>query len=133
MTPAPLVAWAVFAMTATSMFIGYVNAMHSRIHPLFSDGFLASTPINDSRLFATVEIVLAREGHIVKMGVVKPSGVAAFDAGALDSVQRASPFGEAPVAILSSDGNVHIQWDFHRDEVLACSRWWPFILDLGAR
>ena len=65
--------------------------------------------------------MLSRDGHVVKMGIVKTSGVTAFDIAALDSVQRASPFGPAPSAIVSPDGNVYLHWEFHRDEVYACS------------
>ena len=65
------------------------------------------------------------------MGIVKPSGVTAFDIAALDSVQRASPFGAAPGAIVSPDGQVYLHWEFHRDEVFACSTMnaHPFILN----
>ena len=52
--------------------------------------------------------------------------------GALDAVQRASPFGPAPSAIVSSDGNVYLHWEFHRDEVYACSTMnaRPFLLNV---
>jgi len=77
-----------------------------------------------------LEIVLTREGHLRKMGVVKSSGITAFDIGALDAVDRAQPFGRAPGAIISPDGNVYLHWEFHRDEGLACSTWGarPFLL-----
>jgi outer membrane biosynthesis protein TonB len=51
---------------------------------------------------------------------VKTSGITAFDIAALDSVQRASPFGTAPSAIVSPDGRVYLHWEFHRDDY-ACS------------
>jgi hypothetical protein len=65
------------------------------------------------------------------MGVVKTSGITAFDIAALDSVQRAQPFGPAPGAIVSPDGNVYLHWEFHRDEVFACSTMHarPFMLN----
>jgi len=114
--------------TAAVPFATYLNAMHNRIHPIFADSFLASLDnlppshvLNDQRLVTRLEIVLTRDGHIVKMGVVKTSGVTAFDIAALDSVQRASPFGPAPSAIVSTDGQVYLHWEFHRDEVYACS------------
>ncbi len=114
--------------TAAVPFATYLNAMHNRIHPIFADSFLASldslpltNPLNDPKLMTRLEIVLTRDGHIVKMGVVKTSGVTAFDIAALDSVQRASPFGSAPNAIVSTDGSVYLHWEFHRDEVYACS------------
>jgi TonB family protein len=114
--------------TAAVPFATYLNAMHNRIHPIFADSFLASldslpptNPLNDPKLMTRLEIVLTRDGHIVKMGVVKTSGVTAFDIAALDSVQRASPFGSAPNAIVSTDGSVYLHWEFHRDEVYACA------------
>ena len=64
---------------------------------------------------------MTREGHLKKMGIVKTSGITAFDIAALDSVDRAQPFGPPPNAIVSPDGNVYLWWEFHRDEVYACS------------
>ncbi|MEO8875925.1 MAG: TonB C-terminal domain-containing protein, partial [Polyangiaceae bacterium] len=114
--------------TAAVPFATYLNGMHNRIHPIFADTFLGSLdslpathPMNDPKIFTSLEIVLTREGQIVKMGVLKTSGITAFDIAALDSVQRASPFGPAPGAIISPDGNVYLHWEFHRDEVFACS------------
>jgi len=114
--------------TAAVPFATYLNGMHNRIHPIFADTFLGSLdslpgthPMNDPKIYTSLEIVLTREGQIVKMGVVKTSGITAFDIAALDSVQRASPFGPAPGAIVSPDGNVYLHWEFHRDEMFACS------------
>lgn len=114
--------------TAAVPFATYLNGMHNRIHPIFADSFLAGLDnlppthaLNDQHLVTRLEIVLSRDGHVVKMGVVKTSGVTAFDIAALDSVQRASPFGPAPSAIVSTDGQVYLHWEFHRDEVYACS------------
>jgi len=77
--------------------------------------------------------VLTKDGHLKKMGIVKTSGITAFDIAALDAVDRAQPFGPAPVAIVSGDGNVYLHWEFHRDEVYACSTMGarPFILNNG--
>ncbi|HZU85198.1 MAG TPA: TonB C-terminal domain-containing protein, partial [Polyangiaceae bacterium] len=114
--------------TAMSPFASYLNGMHNRIHPIFADSFLdslnslpASHPLNDQHLVTRLEIILAKDGHLKQMGVVKTSGVTAFDIAALDSVDRAQPFGPAPSAIVSPDGNVYLHWEFHRDEVYACS------------
>jgi TonB family protein len=106
----------------------YLNEMHKRIHPLFADSFLASLaalppgdPMNDEQLTTRLEVVLTRDGHIQQMGVVRSSKVTAFDIAALDSVDRAQPFGPAPDAIVSSDGFAYLQWEFRRNEVYACS------------
>ena len=118
-------------------FATYLNGMHNRIHPIFADSFLDSLdslpqshPLNDQHLVTRLEIVLTKDGHLKKMGVVKTSGITAFDIAALDSVDRAQPFGPAPNAIVSPDGNVYLHWEFHRDEVYACSTMGarPFIL-----
>jgi TonB family protein len=109
-------------------FASYLNGMHNRIHPIFADSFLesldalpAAHPMNDKHLMTRVEIVLTRDGHLKRMGIVSTSGITAFDIAALDAVDRAAPFGPAPSAIISPDGNVYLHWDFHRDEVFACS------------
>jgi TonB family protein len=124
--------------TAGVPFASYLNGMHNRIHPIFAESFLDSLdslpqthPMNDRHLVTRLEIVLTKEGHLKKMGIVRTSGITAFDIAALDSVDRAQPFGPAPGAIVSPDGNVYLHWEFHRDEVYACSTMGarPFILN----
>jgi TonB family protein len=124
--------------TAQVPFASYLNGMHNRIHPIFADSFLESLdglppnhPMNDQHLVTRLEIVLTKEGRLRKMGIVKTSGLTAFDIAALDAVDRAQPFGPAPGAIVSPDGNVYLHWEFHRDEVYACSTQGarPFILN----
>jgi TonB family protein len=90
-------------------FARYINEVHERIHPVFSsflaslDAMAPSDPINDLRLVARLEIVISRDGRIIQMGVVRSSGITAFDIGALDSVDRAQPFAAPPGAILSAE------------------------------
>ncbi len=128
--------------TAAVPFATYLNTIHNRIHPIFADSFLGSLenlpkghPMNDPKLRTNLEIVVSRDGHLVKMGVTRTSGITAFDIAALDSVSRAQPFGPAPGAIVSPDGNVYLHWEFHRDEVFACSTMnaRPFILNVPAK
>jgi TonB family protein len=115
--------------TARVPFATYLNGIHNRLHPLFADDYLASldglpngNPLNRPDLNAALEVVVSKEdGSIVRMGVVKTSGVTAFDAAALESMQRASPFGKPPAAIVSPDGNVYLHWEFHRNPIVACS------------
>ena len=127
--------------TAAVPFASYLNGMHNRIHPIFADSFLesldglpANHPMNDQHLVTRLEIVLTKEGHLKRMGIVKTSGITAFDIAALDAVDRAQPFGPAPGAIVSPDGNVYLHWEFHRDEVYACSTMGarPYILNTPA-
>jgi TonB family protein len=124
--------------TAKVPFASYLNGMHNRIHPIFADSFLDSldslpsnNPMNDQHLMTRLEIVLTKDGHLKRMGIVKTSGITTFDIAALDSVDRAQPFGPAPSAIVSPDGNVYLHWEFHRDAVFACSTngAWPYILN----
>ena len=99
------------------------------------DSLPASHPMNDPKIFTSLEIILTPDGNIVRMGVTKTSGITAFDIAALDSVQRASPFGSAPGAIVSPDGRVYLHWEFHRDEVYACSTMnaRPFLLNVPSQ
>ena len=129
--------------TAAVPFASYLNTIHNRIHPIFADSFLGSLdnlpkshPMNDPKIITRLEIVVSpKEGRIVKMGIVKTSGITAFDIAALDSVHRAQPFGPAPGAIVSPDGNVYLHWEFHRDEIYACSTMHarPFMLNTPAQ
>ena len=71
-------------MTAAVPFATYLNGMHNRIHPIFADSFLGSLdslpathPMNDPKIFTSLEIVLTPDGNIVKMGVTKTSGITA--------------------------------------------------------
>jgi hypothetical protein len=114
---------------AASPFAKYLHDIHNRIHPIFADEFLNSLeglapghPLRSHELVTHVEIILARDdGKVVRRGVVKNSGSTVFDAAALDSVDRAGPFGKAPDAIASKDGHVYLHWEFHRNLVDACS------------
>ncbi|WP_437839661.1 hypothetical protein [Sorangium sp. So ce1153] len=109
-------------------FATYINMIHNRLHPIFAEEFLASLEslpaghaFNQNRV-THLEIVLNKDnGSIVRLGVTRPSGMTAFDIVALSSVHRASPFGKAPDAIVSPDGNVYLHWEFHRDPYDACS------------
>lgn len=124
--------------TARVPFASYLNQIHNRLHPIFADSFLASLdhlpgshPMNRSNISTNLEIVLdQQEGRIVRMGVTKTSGVTAFDIAALESVQRAQPFGMPPREIVSPDGNVYFHWEFYRDPFYACSTYFarPYLL-----
>ncbi len=110
-------------------FASYINRMHNRIHPIFADSFLGSLRKLDSsdrlsnmKLYSHVELVLdGRSGKVIRSGVVKPSGVTAFDIGALSSLEAAGPFGKPPDSIISPDGKVYLHWEFYRDPYYACT------------
>lgn len=124
--------------TARAPFASYLNRIHNRLHDVFAFKFLGSLDhlpadhsLNRRDLKTHLEIVLSREdGRVVKMGVTRASGATAFDVGALEAVQQASPFGAPPREIVSPDGNVYLHWEFHRDPIYACSTYFarPFIL-----
>ncbi len=114
--------------TARSPFAAYINAVHNRIHPIFAERFLDSLdqlpsdhPLNRQDLSTYMELVInPADGSLVTQGIVKPSGVTAFDVNALEAVYQASPFGPAPSAIISYDGRVYLHWEFHRKRWIAC-------------
>jgi hypothetical protein len=115
--------------TARAPFATYLAIIHNRLHPIFADWYLASldslpgsNPLNRPDLNTSLEIVLDEdEGRIVKLGVTKPSGVTMFDVAALDSTERAAPFGRPPREIVSPDGRVYLHWEFHRNPAIACT------------
>jgi hypothetical protein len=123
---------------AKSPFASYLNDIHNKIHPIFADDYLSSLrrlpgtdPQNRPELVAHAEIILSKEdGSLVKAGIVRHSGVTAFDVSALESILQASPFGKPPEAILSPDGRVYLHWEFYRNPDFACSTYFahPFIL-----
>lgn len=124
--------------TARSPFAVYLNDVHNRIHPIFADTFLVSLdqlpsshPLNVPDLVTHAEIVLSSlDGSLVKAGIVKSSGVTAFDVNALEAVLHASPFGQPPAVIVSFDGNVYLHWEFYRNPYYACSTYFahPYLL-----
>jgi hypothetical protein len=123
--------------TARVPFATYLNTIHNRLHPIFADSFLGSLsslpsshPMNRD-ISTNLEIVLNQDdGRIVRMGITKTSGVTAFDIAALESVQRAQPFGAPPREIVSPDGNVYFHWEFWRNPFYACSTYFarPYLL-----
>jgi TonB C terminal len=124
--------------TAAAPFATYLNRIHNRLHPIFAvnylgflDGLPGTAGMHDKDMKTNLEIVLNQaNGSIVKMGVTHTSGVTAFDISALESVQRASPFGAPPPSIVSPDGNVYLHWEFHRNPLFACSTYFarPYII-----
>jgi hypothetical protein len=109
-------------------FASYINRMHNQIHPIFADGFLASLGghpdprLANMKLVTHVEIILdGATGKLLTAGVVRPSGVTAFEVAALRSLEEASPYGKAPDVIVSPDGRVYVHWEFYRDPFLACT------------
>jgi hypothetical protein len=113
---------------AALTFAEYLAAMHRKLHPIYADTFLAGldklppdNPLQDHSLNVTVEVVLeGATGKLVQGRVVRGSRSSAFDLAGLRALEHAAPFGPAPEAIRSFDGNVHLQWELRRD-AMACS------------
>lgn len=126
--------------TAASPWAVYLAQIHVRLHPIFAEGFVdglgdlpAGHPLNDKTLVTRMEIVIKPDGTLHHLGIVKASGVTAFDVAALDAVDRSGPFGKAPQEIISPDGLAYLHWEFHRDE-MRCSNVnaYPYLLKGGA-
>ncbi len=123
--------------TRASPFATYLTQIHNRLHPIFSEGFvdnLGDLPkesiLRDPSLVAWMEIVLKPDGTIHHLGIVKNSGSTVFDIAALDSVDRAAPFGTAPKEIVSPDGLIYLHWEFHNDvERCSTANARPYMLD----
>lgn len=113
---------------AQGEFTDYVASIHNRLHPIFADWFLAALdlrpktdPVNGERLSTSIEVVLDANGKILRLGVLKTSGVDEFDVGALESMWRASPFAKPPRETVSIDGRVYVHWELWREPYYACS------------
>jgi TonB family protein len=109
--------------TRAAPFAAYIARMHRSIHKLWGFGQLedwdelaGSSPLNNSHLATTLEMVLNRDGTVEKVGVVRMSGYLPFDAAAVDVVYSAGPYPDPPREIRSPDGKIYLQWTFHRDE-----------------
>jgi TonB family protein len=108
--------------TRASPFAAYVTAMHRQIHKLFTLGFLSDIDLRqdsqykDDTLWTQLEIVVKGDGSVERVGIVRTSGVLAFDVAAIDSVMSAAPFPAPPQSIKSVNGKVYLDWQFHRDE-----------------
>jgi outer membrane biosynthesis protein TonB len=108
-------------------FATYLVAMHRRIHPVFAEELAAFEKLPrdqalDGDLAITLEIAIDKStGKLVRMGVIRSSGVTAFDVAALSAINHAQPFDQAPDIIVSSDGNVYVRWELHRDPRDGCA------------
>jgi TonB family protein len=105
------------------LFHNYIEEIHqASIHPLFADSFLASLPslsssdpLNNWNLHMVAEFEIFESGQISEIRVVNSSGNMVFDAGAVDSIYRSSPFPKPPKQVLSWNGRVYLRWGFYRN------------------
>ena len=106
----------------------YLSAVHNRIHAIFTDTYLASLctrdlsdPLNDTSLHTRIELSVAPDGTIDRIGVVARSGQPSFDAAAIDTFERATDLPRPDPSLLSGDGRAHFQWELSRNEIYGCS------------
>lgn len=106
------------------VFHNYIRQVHeTSIHPLFADSFLSSLtsfspsdPLNNMSLNMVAEFEIFESGQISEIRVVRSSGITVFDAGAVDSIYRSSPFPPPPKSVLSWNRRVYIRWGFYRNQ-----------------
>ncbi len=105
------------------VFRQYLESTHDKIHSLFADSFLASLtsldpsdPLNNMDLMTKMEFEILADGKINEVHVLKSSGIAVFDAAAVDSLYRASPFIAPPKEILSWNNRAYFRWGFYRNQ-----------------
>ncbi|HEY6478252.1 MAG TPA: TonB C-terminal domain-containing protein [Polyangia bacterium] len=108
--------------TRAAPFAAFIARMHRSIHELWGFGQLeeweekpGSSPFNNQNLVTELEIVLNGDGTVDRVGVVRGSGLTAYDVAAVDVVYSAGPYPEPPRAIRSGNGKIYLHWHFHRD------------------
>jgi TonB family protein len=105
----------------------FIDGMHRRIHPLFSDVYLPSLegralsdPVNQGIVVATADIRVRFDGSLDEVHLSRPSRVPEFDRSVLDSITQSAPFPPPPLSIVH-DGTITVRWIFARPELLACN------------
>lgn len=68
-----------------------------------------------------VVITLNKEGELIRVEVITPSGVEALDDAAVQAFRAAQPFPNPPKGLIEEDGTIRIRWDF----VLEASSYQP--------
>jgi TonB family protein len=80
-----------------------------KLSEMFKKGrYLASSTDRITKLV----VVLDKGGNLVKVQVIKESGVTDLDDAATEAFQSAAPFPNPPAGIVENDGTVKIRWDF---------------------
>jgi TonB family protein len=68
-----------------------------------------------------VVITLNKEGELIGVDIITPSGVEALDSAAVEAFRAAQPFPNPPKGLIDEDGTIKIRWDF----VLEASSYQP--------
>ncbi len=108
--------------TRAAPFAAFVARMHRSIHLLWGFGALedwdelgSSSPLNNSNLLTTLEMVLNADGTVDKVTIVKASGYLPYDTAAIDTAFAGGPYPDPPREIRSANGKIYIHWRFYRD------------------
>ncbi|MBX3248203.1 MAG: TonB family protein [Myxococcales bacterium] len=116
-------------------FAAYIAELHRRLHDhyhLFVDNIPAdpSHPYNQGQLSTRLELAVRPDGTLERVGVVRSSGLSAFDFSAWKAVMNAQPYPPSPENIRSVDGLVYLHYTFYRDQPFCHqANASPYILD----
>ena len=107
-----------------SVYVGYINAIHRRIHERWANEYLISldtsyprsSPLQDPDLNTTLEFVIdAKSGEFEAINIVKTSGEILFDAEAISTSWNIGKRPNPPPQIVSPNGKIYVHWNFWRD------------------
>ena len=107
-----------------SVYVGYINALHRRIHERWANEYLMmldtsyprDSPLHDPDLNTTLEFIIAADsGEFEAVNVVKSSGQMLFDAEAVSTAWSIGKRPNPPSQIISANGKVYVHWNFWRD------------------
>jgi protein TonB len=83
--------------------------VRDKLTRMFKEGrSIASTDDRITKLLITMD----KNGNIVKVQVLGPSGVRDLDEAAIEAFQAAAPFPHPPKGLVESDGTIKVRWDF---------------------
>lgn len=83
--------------------------VRTKLSQMFKQGrYLATATDRITKLI----VILDQKGNLVKVQMVKDSGVTDLDDAAVEAFQSAAPFPNPPQGIVDPDGTVKILWDF---------------------
>ena len=83
--------------------------VRSKLSAMFKQG---RTIASDTDRVTKLIVVLDKGGNLVKVQVLKESGVSDLDDAATEAFRSAAPFPNPPGGIIEPDGTVKIRWDF---------------------
>jgi len=104
---------------AASPYASWISDVHRRIHAQFAERFIPrignhDPALSNPELYAEMEFVVDARGRVLRVAIVRTSGVSSFDLGAFNSILDAQPLPVPPEAIYSGDGRVYLIWGFSR-------------------